>query len=447
MKNKNPEHRIAISRTGIAYFLILGLVFLFSNSRAFGSSEDSISGQKNNEEQVFAEDNESEESDEYSRFRFLGLSREAANVYMTQHGFAYSGYGEMLYEDFASKTNIGTPSGEGQQLGVIRGALFLGYRFSERLLFNSEVRLDRDLTDSRTGQVSVDSAYLDYLLNNSFNLRAGVILVPMGLTNEFHQPDELLGTHPPLPDTFTIPSIWHALGVGIVGHKWIGDYRVYVMNGLNAGGFTVMGLRNGREISGSTLKNPSFVVRLDGHFFPHFILGISYYLGNSGVFDTQLPVDLKVHTTNKEAHAEFRNRKVLVRAQYAKALLKSTPKLNAILGTTGLNGIGDRIVGGYIEGGYDLFGGRKNGTRLMPYMRVEVSNPQDGLPPGSLALGLLKNLEVDHTVYTYGVEYRPKENLVIKTDYQFVHTEHHDIGVNQFNIVISYLFSGRSVHF
>jgi hypothetical protein len=295
--------------------------------------------------------------------------------------------------------------------------------------------------DTNQIEPGVETAYLDYIINKSLILRGGLLLLPMGLANEHHGPDEYLGTHRPLAETVALPGTWHAVGLGLAGHKWIGSYRIYVVNGMNAAGFTINGMREARDISLDTLKNPSLVLRLDGELFTGFQMGGSYYLGNSGVFGaTPEPVDLKVHTTNKEIHIVYHNGAILARALYAKALLQSTPQLNAVLGIRGLSGIGSRMVGGYVEGGYDFLAGRQNGTRLMPYARVEESNPQDALPPESVALGMLKNMQVDHLIWTFGLEVCPTPDLVLKGDYQRDRVEHVNYGVNEFSISFAYLF-------
>ena len=127
----------------------------------------------------------------------LGLGDGLADVYEKKSGFSHTGYAEVVYQNFAQETNINTPSGRGSELNLASGVVFLGYRMNERLVINSEIRWARDLTDGHAGQFDVNSAYVDYLLNRSFSFRGGVILVPMGMVNEFHGPQEFLGTQRP----------------------------------------------------------------------------------------------------------------------------------------------------------------------------------------------------------------------------------------------------------
>jgi hypothetical protein len=63
----------------------------------------------------------------------------------------------------------------------------LGYKFSDKALFNSEIEFEHASTGKR-GSVSVEFAHLDFLLHPAANVRAGMVLVPMGFLNELHEP-------------------------------------------------------------------------------------------------------------------------------------------------------------------------------------------------------------------------------------------------------------------
>ncbi|MCI0613546.1 hypothetical protein L0244_11220 [bacterium] len=370
--------------------------------------------------------------------RALGLSLGASRVYTKEHGFSVGGYTELLYQKSSDTTGLG-PNGSDLDITVPRAVVFLGFRINERLVINSEFRADRDIFDTDSAEASVDLAYLDYILNPAFTLRAGIVLVPMGLVNEFHQPNEYLGTRPGFGDIFTLLNVWHALGFGFAGHKWGFDYRAYVISGLNAAKFNEFGMRDGREITSDTIGSPSVVYRIEYNFFPGGIFGGSYYLGNSGIFGVPNPADLKIHTTIKELLGELRWKGAQIRAQYAIGLMNSTGQLNAILKTTGLHGVGSRVVGGYVEGGYNLLAYKENGKMIMPYMRGEASNSMDALPRPSLDLGLIKNWYVDFIIWIFGVEVRPIPALSIKTEYESTHDQN-QIYHDEFHIDVSYAF-------
>lgn len=394
--------------------------------------------------------------------RALGLSLGASRVYTKEHGFSYAGYAELLYQDYAQTAHLHAskffpvaadlPTNKDSEFALTRGVVFLGYRWNDRIVFNSEIRVDRDLiergvatfpehyeTTKASTEGSLDLAYVDYIKSPALTFRAGVVLVPTGLINEFHQPNEYLGTRSGFGDIFTISSIWHALGIGLAGRKGPFNYRAYVVSGLNAAGFTEFGWRGGREISLDTIMHPALTFRIDFNPIPNGTLGGSYYLGNTGVFGLAENVNETFRTELLEAHGEFRWRGAFTRAQYAKGLLEKSPELNAILEKMDLRGVGKRIVGGYVEGGWNFLWHKNNGTMVMPYMRGEASNPQDALPPESIELGLVKNHFLDFIIWVYGVEVRPIAPLSIKAEYIAIHDQN-QIFWKEYHLGASYAF-------
>ena len=65
--------------------------------------------------------------------------------------------------------------------------------------------------------MSVEFATLDFLLHDSANLRAGLVLVPMGFLNEMHEPVTYFGTHRPEVEKRIIPTTWRSGGGGLFG--------------------------------------------------------------------------------------------------------------------------------------------------------------------------------------------------------------------------------------
>ena len=65
---------------------------------------------------------------------------------------------------------------------LFRVVLYTGYRFTTKILFNSEIEFEHQ------HELSVEFAYLDFLLSDAIGLRVGNVLVPMGFVNELHEP-------------------------------------------------------------------------------------------------------------------------------------------------------------------------------------------------------------------------------------------------------------------
>jgi hypothetical protein len=367
-----------------------------------------------------------------SRRRSLGLGTSAATVYTKRQGPSLAGYGEMLYENFDSETDAGEPSGRTDQIDFLRAVVYFGYRFNERMLFNSEIEFEHAHTDLG-GTVAVEFAHLDFALTDSITARGGMVLLPMGLVNEFHEPNSYLGTHRPLTENVIIPTTWRENGAGVVGTHGMFNYRAYVVAGLNAANFTSSGIRNGRQSGArSKLGDPAFVGRLDVNPWPGIFVGGSFFVGNSIVFGTT-EADLDIPTRIAEFHGEYKRHGFQVRGLYAHASLDDVAELNNFLGLTGSSSVAESMNGGYIEAGYNILAGRSEHS-VTPYVRYESVDTQSEVPAA-----FLRNPARDQSLWTIGLEYKPISNIVVKADYIAFDNDANS-GVDQFSILLGYSF-------
>lgn len=83
--------------------------------------------------------------------------------------------------------------------------------------------------------MELEQACLDFLITRAFNVRAGMVLVPLGILNERHEPPVFQGVERTFVDTVTIPTTWFEVGAGVHGEIGVGwRYRGYVLAPLNA---------------------------------------------------------------------------------------------------------------------------------------------------------------------------------------------------------------------
>ena len=111
-----------------------------------------------------------------------GLPFGASKVYQVQRGVSIGGYGEILYENYAGQQDGGAASGATDQFDALRAIFYVGYKFNDRVLFNSEIEIEH------ATEAFLEFAYVDYLLTEGVGLRGGLLLAPMGLVNELHEP-------------------------------------------------------------------------------------------------------------------------------------------------------------------------------------------------------------------------------------------------------------------
>jgi hypothetical protein len=363
-----------------------------------------------------------------------GLGPAASKVYRVEKGVSVGGYGEMLYQNFDSTLEDGSPNSKTDELDFLRAVVYFGYKFNERFVFNSEIEFEHASTD-KEGSASVEFAYVDYLWQEPVNVRAGLLLLPMGLINELHEPTVFLGAKRPATEARIIPTTWRESGLGIFGDLGPFAYRTYVVNGLDASGFTSAGLRGGRQ-KGSKAKAEDFAWtgRLDYVGTPGLVVGFSGYFGNSGQGLTDEAGTIDVPTGILEGHIDWRWKGLDLRLLGTRARLDDVARLNDALMLTGGDSIGEEMVGGYVQVGYDVFTRLKGKSRLTPYLRWENLNTQAEVPSGFTA-----DPATDTTIRTVGIEYKPITQLVVKVDYQDTKNEA-KTGFTQVNVGMGYVF-------
>ena len=368
-----------------------------------------------------------EVSDE--RRRALGLAPSAAAAYRrSAEGVSLAGYGEMLLENYADQNESGSGDPPTTQLDFLRATLYVGYRFNKKFLFNSEIEIEHG------GETSVEFAYVDYLVNESLSFRGGLLLIPLGLVNELHEPTVFLGSGRPETEQRILPSTWRENGVGVLGSVGRVNFRGYLVNGLSASGFTAAGVRGGRQKGMKALAaNMAFAGRLDVTPIPGLVAGVGLYRGGSGQDAVVLDGErLEVGTTIGEVHGQVQIRGFDVRALYARLALNDAAALTTALERTAP--VAERMAGGYIQAGYNLLSRLATEAAMTPYVRYERVDTQRQVPPG-----FARDLSRDGTFSTLGVAVKPIPHIVVKTDYQWV-SNVADTGRDQFNISLGYAF-------
>ena len=373
-----------------------------------------------------------------------GLAPAAAKVYRVRQGVSIGGYGEVHYENFADERQDDAASGRMDQFDALRAILYFGYKFNDRLLFNSELEWEHGSTSQGGGEASIEFAYLDYQLSPAFGVRAGILLSPMGLTNELHEPPIYLGSTRPLVEQSIIPTTWRANGAGVFGDAGGFSYRAYALTSLDAvgggssgaGGFGAGGLRGGRQKGAREVAEDfSLVGRVDYNGILGLMVGGSAMVGetahNRSVNDQEIGGRLVIW----EGHADYKAYGLDLRGLYTVANLDDVAQLNAARKLTGNASIGERLAGGYLQAGYNVLR-FVSGTahQLVPYVRYETLNTQDEVPTGFTA-----NPTNERTLWLLGAMWKPVPQVSVKADYQ-IHANEARTGINQFNVNVGYLF-------
>ncbi len=372
----------------------------------------------------------------------FGMAPAAGKVYTINQGVSIGGYGEVLYQGYAGAKENGDASGKTAKLDAYRGIIYVGYKFNDKVLFNSEIEIEHGST-GLAGSASLEFAYLDYKLTDNFGLRAGLLLVPVGITNEVHEPPVWLGTIRPRSENKIIPTTWRESGFGFFGETETFSYRAYLVNSLDgigggsAGskGFSSSGLRGGRQKGSKAIaENFSAVGRVDYTGIPGLMIGTSLYTGDQGHNSDLNGREVSIGTTIWEGHIKYQGRGFDIQALTALASVDNADKLNEMKGLTGSGSVGEKMSGWYAQLGYDLLFSSASEQALLPYVRYEAVNTQVDVPSGYSSSG-----SKDFNVTTIGLAWKPIGNTVLKTDYE-IHSNASSSGINQFNVAIGWLF-------
>jgi hypothetical protein len=317
---------------------------------------------------------------------FGGLGPAASKVYSKEKGLSIGGYGEWRGRIFIDDNSDDLQN----QLDAVRAVLYLGYKFNQFVLVNSELEFEHAGTGGG-GDVSTEFLTLDFLLHQA------------------------------------APSTWRENGAGIFGELFERvSYRVYLVNGLQASGFDSNGFRSGRQKGSEALADHFAVVgRVDVMAVEGVVVGGSIYAGNPGQNEI-LESGMKVpdsRLTIWEVHAEAKRYGASLRGLFAQSQINHADDLNNALDDDldddlGLeldDGIATRMRGGYVEVAYELLQNIlvDSEMTLEPFYRFEILDTQAKAAPG-----FSRNRERDRTLHVVGFSFKPHPQVVLKLDYR-----------------------------
>lgn len=342
-----------------------------------------------------------------------GLGPAASKIYSVGKGLSIGGYGEGNYQAI-----VGDKGSQKDNVDLERLVLYAGYKFTDKILFNSEIEFEHATTgegSEEEGEVSVEFAALDFFIDPVANVRAGLVLLPIGFINTIHEPPFYFGNNRPEVEQFIIPSTFREFGIGLFGQLTPElTYTAYVVGGLNAKEFASRGIRGGRGGGSQALAEDfAFVGRLDYSPFvlPGFTVGGSAYVGKSGQNQTFAGQQADALVQLYEGHVQWKYRGWEFRTLGAIGHIDDAGLLSEDLGQT----IGAENFGWYTELGYDVLPLflRDTTQYLAPFVRYENYDTISRAPAG-----FADDPTFDRQIYQVGLQYKPIPNVVVKADYR-----------------------------
>jgi hypothetical protein len=343
---------------------------------------------------------------------------------------ALSGYADFHYsnDEFADG-----------QLDFHRFVLLVTHRFSDRIRFVGELEVEHAFTEGLEagGEVELEQAYIDFLFSRSFNIRAGMILMPVGIINQRHEPPTYYGVERPFVDTFIIPTTWFEAGAGVhgeLGRGW--RYQAYLAAPLNAAKFNAdEGIREGRQKgSQANASRIATTGRVEYVGIRGLTAGASFWVGDSGFeFRPRFDVPVKLF----DLDARYSRARLDLRGTFAYISLQNAGELNdSSFQLSGVNpNVASGMLGNYVEAGYRFLTRRRFGE-LGAFVRHEVFDTQYRMPAGFMPLN-----EFNRRAWVMGATYWPDPDVAIKVDYVVQRNQSAAIAApNSFNVGLGWWF-------
>jgi hypothetical protein len=336
------------------------------------------------------------------------------------------GYGELHYNEPEGSTK--------GQLDFHRFVIYLNHEFNDWIGFYSETELEHTLSGEGEsgGIVALEQAYLELRTWKALGFRAGILLAPVGIINQVHEPPTFNGVERPRFHSIILPTTWREAGLGIFGHVLDNlNYQLYVMSSFKAEGFTASnGLRGGRQrafnastadmaLTGRVEYMPLLGLNLGASFFTGGVTGGNDILGDAAV--TVLAGDLRYGIGNLN-----------LRGEAAMISIADADRINAVFGKS----VADQLNGYYFEAAYNILPhlAAETEQQLHLFGRYEKNNTQ------AEVTGFTASEANDRTDITVGLTYKPVSNVVFKIDYQIFDDARDTDARGQFNAGIGYAF-------
>lgn len=381
----------------------------------------------------------SEPSTEALQQQLNELSRRIAELEPQQGGetrptldpaIRLGGYGEL---DYIFKEENGNGKG-GNTFDPHRFVLYVNADLSEWITLNTELEWEHGGDSGKGSEIAVEQSYLDFRLARPFNVKAGLMLVPLGGINLTHEPTNFNSTERPELDRFLIPSTWREMGAGI--HGALGgkvNYQLLVMNGLDGKTFSAEGIRGGRQkVEVDNNDSKAIVARIELRPANNLFTNFSVYSGDSATSGKAGAL-----TTISAFDGSYRLGKFDLAGEYVYIRQSHPERLSAE--------IGERMSGYWVEGAYHFMPeGWKRGklaeSDLVAFARYSEFDTQQG----KLADPTKASGKYDRGYTTFGVVFKPVTTVSIKADYQ-IFDDHRASGEkaldnDKFQVTLGYVF-------
>ena len=133
------------------------------------------------------------------------------------------------------------------------------------------------------GEVNIEQFWINKeFAKGKFNIKAGEIIVPIGYSNAYHEPNQFFTVYRPEGEATIMPNTWHQVGLSLWGRLKDWRYEVEFLSGLNSESFTAENFVHYGATSPYEFKvanNYAGALRIDNYSVKGLRVGLSGYYG------------------------------------------------------------------------------------------------------------------------------------------------------------------------
>ena len=365
------------------------------------------------------------------------------------------GYGEVamsrnFYSDHVSRYSLADEHKNDPSHGrfdIPHAVIYLGYDFGKGWTMGTEIEFEHggvgmayekedeeggewEQEVEKGGEVELEQFWIQKSFGRWANIKAGHIVVPVGLNNAYHEPLNFFTVYRPEGENTVLPSTWHQTGVSFWGRTKGWRYELQFLAGLNSDNFTNTGWINkgpGTPTEGEIATKYGTALRIDNYSIKGLRIGLSGYYGHAignSYPNNKDGAESKYKGVVAIGAIDFtyNNYNWIVRGQADYGYLSDAKQLKYF--TNRLNGLSPFHHSAFvsknafaygIEAGYNVFSQieklRQDNQKLYLFGRYEHYNPY---------ASKTKNTSYDYTNVkrmAVGINYYPVKQIVVKAEY------------------------------
>ena len=365
------------------------------------------------------------------------------------------GYGEVamsrnFYSDHVSRYSLADEHKNDPSHGrfdIPHAVIYLGYDFGKGWTMGTEIEFEHggvgmayekedeeggewEQEVEKGGEVELEQFWIQKSFGRWANIKAGHIVVPVGLNNAYHEPLNFFTVYRPEGENTVLPSTWHQTGISFWGKTKGWRYELQFLAGLNSDNFTNTGWINkgpGTPTEGEIATKYGTALRIDNYCIKGLRIGLSGYYGHAignSYPNNKDGAESKYKGVVAIGAIDFtyNNYNWIVRGQADYGYLSDAKQLKYF--TNRLNGLSPFHHSAFvsknafaygIEAGYNVFSQieklRQSNQKLYLFGRYEHYNPY---------ASKTKNTSYDYTNVkrmAVGINYYPVKQIVVKAEY------------------------------